>query len=34
MGRRKLSNRYIRKLFRTGTGKSYGATIPIEFIKK
>ena len=33
MGRRNLSNRNIRKLFRTGGGKSYGLIVPMEFIK-
>jgi len=34
MGRRKLPERYIRKLTRMGAGRSMGLTLPIEMIKK
>jgi len=33
MSRRKLSERFIRKLFRTGRERTIGVTIPIEMIK-
>ena len=34
MARRSLKERNIRKLTRTGGGKSISLTIPIEFIRK
>lgn len=34
MSRRKLSERKIRKLFRTGRGGTMGVTLPIEDIRK
>lgn len=34
MARRKLSEVNIRKLTRTGRGKSFSITIPISFIRK
>ena len=34
MARRKLSERNIRKLTRTGRGRSLGLTLPIEIVRK
>jgi len=34
MARQKMSNRNIRKLNRTGGGKTYAVTLPIEGIRK
>ena len=34
MARRTLEERHIRKLTRTGRGKSVSVTIPIEFIRE
>jgi antitoxin component of MazEF toxin-antitoxin module len=34
MARRKLSERNIRKLTRTGRGASIGLTLPIEIVRK
>ncbi len=34
MARRKLSEKNIRKLTRSGSGKSIGLTLPIEIVKK
>lgn len=34
MARRSLGERNIRKLTKTGGGKSFSVTIPVEFIRK
>ena len=34
MSRRKLENRNIRKLTRTGSGRSISVTLPVEFIRE
>ena len=34
MARRKLENRNVRKLTRTGGGKSVSVTLPIEFVRE
>ncbi|MAG59701.1 hypothetical protein CMO96_02850 [Candidatus Woesebacteria bacterium] len=34
MARRKLEERHIRKLTRTGGGASFSVTLPIEIIRK
>ena len=34
MGRRKLSEKNIRKIFRTGRSRTVGITLPIEIVKK
>ena len=34
MARKKLEDRNIRKLTRTGSGKSVSVTLPIEFIRE
>ncbi len=34
MARRRLENRNVRKLTRTGGGKSVSVTLPIEFVRE
>lgn len=34
MSRRKLSERFTRKLGKTGSGRSVGVTLPIELVRK
>jgi len=34
MGRKSLEDRNVRKVTKTGGGKSYAVTIPIEFIRE